>query len=353
MTGRALLLSPSCGLGGGIERYVETLQWAFSAQGVEHSRVDLCHADHQARVSAHARMLTQCRRLLRANRAPTRLVVAHRALLPLASLLAREPFACGISVICHGTDVWGDRPRLRQGIESRLMGRPDVRVIAVSSFTAGALSANCPATILPPGLSRDWFQTLVASSKRDRKRNDEVSLITAFRLGDWRGKGLPQLLGAVAALKRTDVRVSICGSGEPSQELQSLIRKYPFAKLLPGLTDHELACELAEADLFVLATRTRSGRDSSGEGFGLVLLEAQVAGTPVIAPASGGSHDAYLDRVTGVAPTEESAESLSETLNELLRDPCRLAQMGQKAGEWARDAFSPEHYASRAVARLL
>lgn len=228
-----------------------------------------------------------------------------------------------------------------------------MRVIAVSSFTAGALSVNCPATILPPGLSRGWFQTLVASSKRNQRRNDEVSLITAFRLGDWRGKGLPQLLGAVAALKRTDVRVSICGSGEPSQELQSLIGKYPFSKLLPGLTDDELARELAEADLFVLATRTRAGRDSSGEGFGLVLLEAQVAGTPVVAPASGGSHDAYLDRVTGVAPTEETTESLSETLDELLRDPCRLAQMGQKAGEWARDAFLPEHYASRAVARLL
>ena len=88
---------------------------------------------------------------------PTRLVVAHRALLPVASLLARERSACGISVLCHGTDVWGDRPALRQSIESRLMRRPDVRVVAVSSYTAGALSGDCPVTILRPGLSQNGF----------------------------------------------------------------------------------------------------------------------------------------------------------------------------------------------------
>jgi glycosyltransferase involved in cell wall biosynthesis len=351
--GRALLLSPSAGLGGGIERYVETLQWAFTTQGVEHARVDLHHGDRRRRASAHVGMLAQCRRHLQTNEAPTRLVVAHRALLPLASLLMRERSVCGISVICHGTDVWGDRPRLRQSIESCLMRRPDVRVVAVSSFTAGALSGDRPVTILPPGLSRDWFHTLVESSSRAQKRGLGVSLVTAFRLADWRGKGLPQLLRAVAALDRTDVRVNVCGSGQPPRELRLMVREYPFCSLLPGLADRELARELAEADLFVLATRTRAGRDASGEGFGLVLLEAQVAGTPVVAPASGGSHDAYVDQITGVAPTEETAESLSETLGGLLRDPCQLAQMGRRAAEWAREVFEPEHYASQAAARLL
>ena len=31
MIDRALLLTPSCGLGGGIERLVKTLEWAFVA----------------------------------------------------------------------------------------------------------------------------------------------------------------------------------------------------------------------------------------------------------------------------------------------------------------------------------
>jgi phosphatidyl-myo-inositol dimannoside synthase len=350
---RALLLSPSCGLGGGIERYVETLEWAFAAQGVEYARVDLNHGDRLSRGLAHARMLAQCRNVLRVNQRPTRLVVAHRALLPVASLLMREQSARGISVICHGTDVWGDRPRLRQGIEGWLMQRLKVRVVAVSSFTAGALSGDCAAIILPPGLSRDWFYTLVDSSMRTHLQEKVVSIVTAFRLGDWQGKGLPQLLQAVEMLARTDVSLTICGSGEASPELRSLVNHYPFCSLMPGLSDRELAQKLAQADLFVLATRTRPGRNPSGEGFGLVLLEAQVAGTPVVAPASGGSHDAYLDQVTGVAPAEETAESLYKTLDDLLRDRHRLVQMGQKAAEWARESFSPDRYAARVIAKLL
>jgi phosphatidyl-myo-inositol dimannoside synthase len=157
----------------------------------------------------------------------------------------------------------------------------------------------------------------------------------------------------VAFLGRTDVRVTICGSGDPPAELLRLVRRRPFAALLPSPTDRDLADRLAAADVFVLATRTRRGRHACGEGFGLVLLEAQVAGTPVIAPAHGGSHDAYVDGVTGVSPADESAEELSRVLDHLLRDRERLAWMGKRAAEWARESCSPQQYAPLALAKLL
>ena len=96
-----------------------------------------------------------------------------------------------------------------------------------------------------------------------------------------------------------------------------------WCSLRPGLSDRELAHQLADADLFVLATRTRRGRSASGEGFGLALLEAQVAGTPVVGPAYAGSRDAYVDRVTGVAH-DESSDALATALDQLLRDPFLL-----------------------------
>ena len=351
--GRVLLLTPSRGLGGGIERYVETLEWAFAQREVEYARVDLHSQDRAGRASAHVRTLVHCRSQLRASMVPTQLVVAHRALLPIASLLAREQHVRGLSVICHGTDVWGARPRLRRAFETHLMRTPGVRVIAVSSFTAGALAETCPAAILPPGLSRDWFRSLIHASEGPPEPGEGVELLTAFRLEGWVGKGLPQLLRAVAALGRPDIHLTVCGSGEPPPELRSLVLKHPFCRLLPNLTDDELADQLAAADLFVLATRTKGGRNPSGEGFGLVLLEAQVAGTPVVGPAAGGSADAYVDQITGVAPADETSESLARILNELLKDPSRLAQMGRRAAEWARGSFAPEHYASRVAERLL
>jgi phosphatidyl-myo-inositol dimannoside synthase len=349
MTSRALLLTPSRGAGGGIERYAEALEWAFSEQGVSYQRIDL----EGSSASAHFRMLSKARDILRMSASPTRLILAHRALLPVAYLLSKERSFGGISVVCHGIDVWGRRPVARRLFERHIMRGSAVRVVAGSSFTAGALTETCRASVLPPGLPRHWFDTLVNESSRARGKKSDLCLLTTFRLGQWRGKGLRELLDGVAALGRSDIRVTVCGSGQPSPELQHLVAQHHWCALRPGVTDRELAQQFAEADLFILASRTKRGRHPSGEGFGLVLLEAQVAGTPVVGPAFGGSRDAYIDGVTGLTPADETAESLASLLDSLLQDPCRLAQMAKQAAEWSRASFDPELYARRAVARLL
>lgn len=350
MTERVILLSPSRGLGGGIERYLETLEWAFAAQGVQCQRVDL----HRPGSAGQTRMMTGVRKLLRETVAPTRLIVAHRALLPIASLLARDDKSVrGMSVLCYGCDVWDAEFRPRRYLESRLLRRSSVRVVAISNFTAGAISRLRPATILPPGLSGEWFNALVDGSMAGRQARSGIQLVTAFRLAVWREKGLPELMNAVAALARSDVQLTVCGTGEPPADLQQAVREHAACTLRPALSDRELAAQLAGADLFVLATRTRTGRHASGEGFGLVLLEAQVAGTPVVGPAYGGSPDAYIDRVTGVAPIDETAAALAKVLDSMLADPRRLEQMGRRAAEWARESFAPECYAELVVSKLL
>jgi len=349
MTGRVLLLSPSRGLGGGIERYVETLEWAFAAEGVEYQRLDLSGSG----ACAHLRLLARGRAILRADAQAVRLVVAHSALLPVAALLARDADVCGVSVVCHGSEIWGSWWLPRRNLERRLMRDASVRVVAVSNFTAGVLMRNCSATVLPPALSQEWLETLAAAAAARPARGPGVRLVTVFRLGDWQTKGLPQLLEAVTALGRPDVSLTICGSGDPPGGLLRLVSEYSRCTVRPGLSDGDLARELAAADLFVLATQTRSGRGAVGEGFGLVLLEAQAAGTPVIAPAYGGSREAYVEGVTGVAPSDESAEALTRSLHDLLKDPARLAWMGRHAAQWSRQAFAPERYSQLVVSRLL
>ena len=349
MTGRVLLLSPSRGLGGGIERYVATVEWAFAAEGIECRRLDLSGSG----VRAHARLLAQGRVILRTEREPARLVVAHRALLPVAALLARDSAVCGMSVVCYGSDVLGSRWRPRSNLERRLMRGAGVRVVACSNFTAGALMRDCRATVLLPALSREWSDTLAAAAAGRPGRSTAIRLATAFRLSGWRTKGLPQLVEAVTAVGRPDVCLTICGSGNPPADLLRVIAEHSWCTLRPSLSDDDLARELAAADLFVLATQTRSGRGRVGEGFGLVLLEAQAAGTPVIAPAYGGSREAYVEGVTGVAPVDESTEALTKVLQGLLKDPARLTWMGRHASQWTREAFAPERYAQLAVRRLL
>ncbi len=344
-----LLLAPSFGLGGGIERYVDSVEWAFKEQGVRFKRIDLSKPG----VAGHAQLRLDAIKYLEAGDRVRRIVVAHRALMPVASLIARRHDVSGISVICHGSDVWGARYQPRWWLENYLMQRPRSRIVAVSSFTSGSVSGNRSAVILPPGLRREWFNMLVQASNTVPSSRTDIRLLTVFRLADWRDKGLPELLDAVASMRRSDIHLTVCGSGKPPGDLLEAVSRRRYCTLLPALSDSELAHQFAGADLLVLATRTRSGSQPSGEGFGLVLLEAQVAGTPVVAPAYGGSHDAYIGGLTGVAPTDESADGLVVVLNQLLSDRDQLTRMSRRAAEWARERFAPDHYAQMVTAKLL
>jgi glycosyltransferase involved in cell wall biosynthesis len=298
-------------------------------------------------------MLSHSRTLLRSNSQPTRLIICHRALTPVARLLSREPTVTGLSVLCYGSDVWSPRLQARRVLERYLMRRPQVRVVGISGFTAGALARDCNATILAPGLSRKWFDTLVSAATAVRSPGSGIQLVTAFRLDSWQEKGLPELVEAVRALGNPDIGLTICGSGEPPPDLLHLLGAHRWCTLRVGLSDRELAYQLAVADLFVLATRTRQGRRPSGEGFGLVLLESQIAGTPVIAPAYGGSRDAYVEGVTGLAPEDETTDALARLLGTTLEDPAGLAWMGKRAAEWARESFDPGRYAQLVARKLL
>ena len=116
------------------------MESAFDDAGVASRRVDLSRPGP----AGHRALLAEATAALAAMAGPVRLVVAHRALLPVAAVLARTRPVDGISVICHGSDVWGTRWAPRRGLESWLMRRADVRLVAVSSFTAGALLSARP-----------------------------------------------------------------------------------------------------------------------------------------------------------------------------------------------------------------
>jgi glycosyltransferase involved in cell wall biosynthesis len=356
-----LLLAPSRGLGGGIERYVATIEDAFARQAVGYRRFDLRRPGGPGGPRRKLGFVREVSGAVRAAPGPVRLVLAHRNLLPVVPVAARQRNFAAATVIFHGSEIWSGR----RSRGARVMSRPDVRVVAASSFSAGALAGICPAAVLHPGVPAGWYRQLVAAGERARPGGGEVALVTAFRLASWRSKGLETVLRAIQLLdrdrdrdrdrdlNRNRVRLTVCGAGPVPPELAAVAARYPWCRVRPDLTDQELAGQLAGADLFVLGTRTRSGPAASGEGFGLVLLEAQLAGTPVIAPAYGGSHDAYQPGVTGLAPPDESPEALAAVLSTMLRDGVRRDRMARAAAAWSRGRFEPASYSEHLVERLL
>jgi len=89
---------------------------------------------------------------------------------------------------------------------------------------------------------------------------------------------------------------------------------------------------------------------SEGEGLGLVAVEAQLCGAPVIAFRSGGLTDVVTNDVTGVLTPPGDMRALAAAMDAVLARPDKGAALGYAGRSAALARFSPgivaSHYAS-------
>ncbi len=340
---RVLFLCNSRGLGGGIERYLTAVEETLRAGGADLLRVDMLEPGIGLTPANRAlfalRALSTARRFGHADS----VITGHANLIPVAAAAVRLTRARLGPVLFYGTDIWS----MRRTDRAILRADPILRPVTISSYSAGALSTVGAAPILPPGISPTWRATLLAEASRRRPLPPVPTILSVFRLGDWAGKGAAVLLEAVQSVRATlgPVRLVLAGRGPAPGALHELVSTHPDTELHESPTDKDLARLYATADLFALCTRTLPrGPHASGEGYGIVLLEAQLAGCAVVGPASGGSRDAYQEGVTGQTPVDESAQMLEIVLRGMLADRARLARTGRRAAEWAEAATRPGDY---------
>jgi D-inositol-3-phosphate glycosyltransferase len=74
---------------------------------------------------------------------------------------------------------------------------------------------------------------------------------------------------------------------------------------------------------------------SHSESFGLVALEAQACGTPVVAAAVGGLRTAVRDGYSGILVDGHEPAAYARELEELIASPSRLAELSRGAIEHA------------------
>ena len=116
-------------------------------------------------------------------------------------------------------------------------------------------------------------------------------------------------------------------------------------KLQGELTDDRLVSAYQQCDLFALPNREVVG---DIEGFGIVLLEAQACGKPVLTGKSGGTSETIKPDETGVLVDCTSVELIASETIRLLTDPVRMASMGRLGREWTCSAFDWELCAAQA-----
>jgi phosphatidylinositol alpha-1,6-mannosyltransferase len=252
-------------------------------------------SQHRARLGRLAYAFAAWR--LAARLKPDQIVCGHLYMAPLAWALARLTGA-RLIIQAHGIEAWeSPGPIERWAVE-----RADL-VLAVSRDTRARLltwarlepervrvASNTMAEDFAPGDS-------VAARKRFGLGDDFV-LLTVGRLdGRERYKGQDHVIRLLRRLESEGLKplYLIAGHGDDRRRLATLARRQGVAgrvRFLGHVCRKELPDLYRAADLFVLP--------SSGEGFGIVLLEAMASGTPTVTTAAGGAADPVADGELGV-----------------------------------------------------
>lgn len=152
---------------------------------------------------------------------------------------------------------------------------------------------------------------------------------TVFFIGRHeRRKGLEVLLDAMDLLP-PQTRLWVAGEGPETVELQARTGHHSRVEWLGVIDDEEVAARLRGADVFCAPSL-------HGESFGVVLLEAMAAGTPVVASDLPGYRNVASPGRHALLVTPGDHEALAGRLGDLLVDDRMKARLADAGRERAR-----------------
>lgn len=129
------------------------------------------------------------------------------------------------------------------------------------------------------------------------------------------------------------------------QEIVAELGMQDHVRFLGDVNEASLPDLYRLCDVFAMVSRTLPNGDC--EGFGIVLLEAQACGKPVIGGLSGGVPEALEDGVTGSLVDPTNPEHAADAIVRILRDQELAEQMGNAGRRRVEDEFSPQRQARR------
>jgi colanic acid/amylovoran biosynthesis glycosyltransferase len=239
----------------------------------------------------------------------------------------------------HGVDVNRHPGCFRRAGYGLLFREGEVFTVN-SEFTGRNVEAlGCPhekIVPLPVGLDpRDY-----PYAERRMTPAREIRLLTVARLVEC--KGLAYAIRAFAPLARRwqTLCYDIVGDGPLRLGLEQLVREMGLSgrvRFLGWQSQEQVRQLYGRADLFVLPSVTSS--DGQQEAQGLVLLEAQASGLPVVATHIGGIPESVVEGQSGFLVPERHAEALAERLTYLLEHPEIWTAMGRAGRSYVESHF--------------
>ena len=221
----------------------------------------------------------------------------------------------------------------------RLVATESDAVIAISAAEARTVVERCGAdpaqvVIVPPGVDRTLFNAGPGDAPA-LSDNPHGYLLYAARLQPLKGPDLA--IGALAEVP-AELRPELLIAGDVSAdfaayeaELHALVEAHGLSGSVQfiGPQPRERLAALMRGARIVLVP-------SHSETFGLIALEAESCGTPVIASAAGGLREAVVHGETGQLMDSRQPQDWGTAITRLLARPQLLARMGIVAQIHAR-----------------
>jgi glycosyltransferase involved in cell wall biosynthesis len=206
--------------------------------------------------------------------------------------------------------------RLLARWDAATAGRVD-RFLANSQYVAGRIRRyyNRGSSIVHPPVDTDYF------TPDGRRRSPGFLIVSAL-------VPYKRLDLAIEACRRVGAPLKVVGTGPELPRLQALAgRDVEFLGWQPEASIRELYREAAATLLPGL------------EDFGIVPVEAQACGSPVVALGAGGATETVVDGITGVLVPEATAEAFADGLQTAIRTGFDADAIRQNALRFSRQRF--------------
>lgn len=272
--------------------------------------------------------------------------------LALMGAAAKRAGAANVIATTHGHEVgWGMLPVAREALSA--IGHSADTVTYISDYTRQRLTAlgtRPRFEALPSGVDTEFFRPATASQRAAAREflsvGDAPLVVCSSRLVARKGQDV--LIRGWPEVRRQakGARLVIVGSGPYERKLKAMAGEgVVFTGAVPG---ERLRDIVAAADVFAMPARTRLG-GLDVEGLGIVYLEAQACGVPVVAGDSGGAPETVTAE-TGVVVDGRDTDAVAKAIAQLLLDDQRRTLMGRAGRAHVTEHFSWDVLGARLAA---
>ena len=247
-----------------------------------------------------------------------------------------------VVALTHGHEVWWSKIWPFTWAMKSIARHVD-HLTYLGEFTRKAISrpisdsARASMVKIAPGIDTDHFAPVDSTDlKRSLGLSEKKIIVSVGRLVHRKGQDV--LIAAMPEILREipDAHLLLIGEGPYRQYLETRVKKLQLdshVSFIGRISYRDLPRYICLGEVFAMPARSRlAGLEV--EGLGIVYLEASACGLPVIAGNSGGAPDAVQEGVTGFVVDGRDAQTVAQSISELLAAPERARQMGLAGRAW-------------------